>query len=63
MLEKARNHHGEHAVSVHSKKTNQRMKTIGQIPDALAKVVHKMMPESKFLQGTENNYGKHRDVL
>ena len=29
-----------HVVSVHPKKINQRMKVIGHIPDASAKVVH-----------------------
>ena len=42
MLEKAKvNQHSEHAVSVYSKKNDQRMKVIGHIP----KVHKKSVPE------------------
>ena len=37
----------EHIISIYSKKTNERMKTIGHIPDAMAKVLHGLMSEWK----------------
>ena len=37
-------------VSVHSKKTDQRMEIIRHIPDALNKVVHRLTSEWKVLR-------------
>ena len=45
------NEHGEYALSVHSKKINQRMEIIGHIPDAfLAKVILRLMPKWKIFR-------------
>ena len=52
--------HSNHAVSVYSKKNNQRIKVIGHIPDSLIKVVHELISEWKVLQAGTNIDGKHR---
>ena len=48
-----------HAVSVHSKKTNQRMKVIVHIPDILTNVIHGLMAEWKVHQVIAKNDGKY----
>ena len=50
----------KHAVSVYSKKVNQRMKVIRHIPDALGKIVHGLMSEWKIYQVIAKIDGKHR---
>ena len=54
------NQHNEHVISVYWKKTNQRMKIIGHIPDALAKLVHGVMSEWKILQMIDKIDEKHK---
>ena len=49
-------------IAVYSKKTKQRMKTIGHNPDGLAKEVDGLMSELKTSQGIDKTNGKHRDV-
>ena len=50
-MKTAKNQRSEYAVSVHSKKINQRIEIIGHIPDAfLAKVVHQLMAKWKSLR-------------
>ena len=54
--------HSKHAVSVHLKKTNQRIKVTGNIPNTLAKIVHGMMSEWMVLQVRAKTDGKHKGV-
>ena len=56
------NQHRKHVVSVYTKKTNQRMKIIELIPDALAKVVDGLMLELKTVQVIKVIHGKDRDL-
>ena len=53
----------EHAVLVYLKKTNQRMETIGHIPDAFIKVVDGLMSQWKAPQVIDKTDGKHGVVL
>ena len=59
-LRNPENQHSEHAVSVRFKKNNQRMKFIGHITDALAKVAHGLMSEWRAFQVIVITDGKHR---
>ena len=52
--------HSKHAVSVHLKKTNQRIKVTGNILNTLAKIVHGMMSEWMVLQVRAKTGGKHK---
>ena len=56
------NQHRKHVVSVYTEKTNQRMKIIELIPDALAKVVDGLMLELKTVQVIKVIHGKDRDL-
>lgn len=58
-MSNAENTHSEGTVSVHSKETNQRMKIIEHIPDALVKVVHGIVLDWKVLQVMGNIDEKH----
>ena len=49
-LRESGNQHSERVISVHSKKSNLRMKIIGHIPDAFVKVVDELMLERKYRQ-------------
>ena len=51
---------GEHKISVHPKKTNQRTKTIGRTPDTLAKVIDGLTSEWKALQMIDKTDRKDR---
>ena len=62
MLVRTRTPHSKHAVSVYSRKINQRMEFVEHIPDTVAKLFHGLMPEWKFLQLIAKIYEKHRGV-
>ena len=47
---KPENQHSEHVVSVHLRKTNQRLKVIGHIPVVLSKVIHGLLSVSVIAQ-------------